>query len=429
MLHLLVRRLQISSLQVIVLGGSHPPYQPTIHSLAKYCSCCSWVDVVNFLLGHVWRLPYYVPSCPARTIMTSSATEKKEQWLGFPGTSKCLHSLESSNTYATRIRCPSPSGFKDIGIIEYINCLTDLVLNSMGLKFNMHILLILCKICMREFWQDSRWSQYRAKKYFQNTFTFMYKETFNSCFPCPFEIIVGDVCIGRTTTWFPTQNYRPPSSKDLSFHISFLKNDIMLLVNTFFSLQKFVKYVLCVPCICTSFSFKPTTIFFIIYVHSHDLMYENTAATSLANFSDDTAPTQTPCQNPKIILFFTVFLHEYLDILTYLWSSNKSLPSGRSPSSSCWIFICVIVKQRRKQKKCRKFHSLRDCLWFSYIAQYHTQIHNTRIRRGIRVAQYLQIADRHLHNKTCIACINFRYCKTTWYVWKTIVITSISSVL
>ena len=67
---------------------------------------------------------------------------------------------------------------------------------------------------------------------------------------------------GRTTTWLPTQNCRPPSNKDLDFHISFLKNDIVLSVNTHFSLQKFVKYVLRVPCICTGFSFKPTTIFF-----------------------------------------------------------------------------------------------------------------------------------------------------------------------
>ena len=136
------------------------------------------------------------PPCPARTTMTSPARGKGGQWPGCPGTSKFLRGLGSSNSYATRNRCPSPNGFKGIGIKKYINCLTGLVLNSMGFKFSKHILLISCKRGIREFSRGSHWSKYRAKKKnLQNTFTFMHKEIFSSYSPRPFVIIVVDVRI------------------------------------------------------------------------------------------------------------------------------------------------------------------------------------------------------------------------------------------
>ena len=104
------------------------------------------------------------PPCPARTTMTSPARGKGGQWPGCPGTSKFLRGLGSSNSYATRNRCPSPNGFKGIGIKKYINCLTGLVLNSMGFKFSKHILFISCKRGIREFSRGSHWSKYRARK-------------------------------------------------------------------------------------------------------------------------------------------------------------------------------------------------------------------------------------------------------------------------
>ena len=58
--------------------------------------------------------------------------------------------------------------------------------------------------------------------------------------------------------------------------------------------------------------------FFNISVHSHGLMYGSTATTFLANFLDDTTPTQSPSQNSQTVLFFTVSLYEYFGTLTHL---------------------------------------------------------------------------------------------------------------
>ena len=133
----------------------------------------------------------------------------------------------------------------------------------MGFKFNMHILLILCKRGIREFSRSSRRSKYRARKKPSKIPSHSCtKKSSILAFHIHSWSLLSMSTSGRTTTWLPTKNCRLPSNKDLNYHISFLKNDIVLSINTFFSLQKFVKYVLCIPCICTDFSFKPTTIFF-----------------------------------------------------------------------------------------------------------------------------------------------------------------------
>ena len=99
------------------------------------------------------------PLCPARTHHHISCYKKWRQWPVCLGTSKCLRGPRSSTSYDNTNHWLSLIEFKGNGIKNYIKCPTGLMLSSICLKFNIHILLNSCTTGMLELTFGTRCSK------------------------------------------------------------------------------------------------------------------------------------------------------------------------------------------------------------------------------------------------------------------------------